>query len=218
MSWVVARVHDGTGAGRHDPEAHVYGAVAQGVGVFVEGKPPDLYGVFRDAKGLQHGAGHVGGARARGSYGDHLALYVGDVLYAALFKRHHLHQVGVHDAHAEDVHLALEFALAVVGARGHVAHDLAYYRLALVGQLDVFHAGSGDFRHRLYAGHLLGPDFGQSAAVGIVHPAGTAGADGDELGLGHGRHCQGHCRAYRQDDNQTFHTRLSLRCWPAVTC
>jgi hypothetical protein len=77
--------------------------------------------------------------------------------------------------------LPLNFAQAVESGHRHIAHDLADHGFALVGQLDVFHAGAGDFGHGLDAFDVLGPDFGHAAAVGIVDPAGAAGADGDEL-------------------------------------
>jgi hypothetical protein len=67
--------------------------------------------------------------------------------------------------------------LAVETGHGHIAHDLADDGFALVGQLDVFHAGAGDLGHGLDPFDILGPDFGHAAAIGIVDPPGSAGAD-----------------------------------------
>ncbi len=77
-----------------------------------------------------------------------------------------------------------ELAQSVEAGHGYIAHDLADDRFALVGQLDVFHAGAGDFGHRLDPFDILGPDFSHTAAIGIVNPPGSAGADADECGFG----------------------------------
>jgi hypothetical protein len=161
--------------------------VAQGIGVFGEGQAAVLIAVRCNLQRLEHCFGHEVGAASRTSRADAAAFYLVDIGDPGAFQCNHLKQVGIHDGHGQNVMLLpFELAQTVEAGHGHIAHHLADDRFALVGQLDVFHAGAGDFGHRFYTFDILGPDFGHTAAVGIVNSAGTAGADADERGFGQG--------------------------------
>jgi hypothetical protein len=161
--------------------------VTQGIGVFGEGQPAVLVAVRCNVQGLEHRFGHEIGAASRTSRADAAAFHLVDIGNPGAFQCHNLKQVRIHDGHGQNVmFFALELAQTIEAGHGHIAHDLADDRFALVGQLDVFHAGAGDFGHRLDAFDILGPDFSHTAAVGIVNSAGAAGADADEGGFGQG--------------------------------
>ena len=134
--------------------------------------------------------GHEVGAAARAAGADAFAFDLFHVGNAAFFECNHLQQVRVHDGHAEDLVLfTFELGKPLVSGHGHVTHDLPDNGFTLVGQLDIFHAGAGHFRHGLDTGHVFGPDLGDPAAIRIVDTAGTAGADADKGCFG----CNGAC-------------------------
>jgi hypothetical protein len=94
---------------------------------------------------------------------------------------------------------AFEFSFSLEAGHGDIAHDFAENSLALVGQFDVFHTGTGHFGHSLDARHILGPYLGHSAAVRIVDAAGPTGPDTDESRFGRDRPGQGQDYAKDQE-------------------
>ncbi|VTR69250.1 hypothetical protein DESC_730130 [Desulfosarcina cetonica] len=203
------QIENGARAGTDRPEPHVDGAVTQGIGTFGEGEPAVLVFVGGDVEGLEHGFGHEVGSAAGAARADVVADDLLDVGDPAVFQDDDLHEVRIHQGHGENVvFFTVELVHAVETGQGHIAHHLADDRFPLVGQLDVFHAGTGHLGDGLNILDILGPDLGHPAAVRVVDSAGAAGTDTDEGGLGHRRHRQQTKKENPcNDDAYPFHTR-----------
>ncbi len=86
--------------------------------------------------------------------------------------------IGIHDKHAPDfLRFTFEFAGSGIGLEGDIAHDLAEQGFAFVAELGVFYGSAGNLGYRFDAFDFFCPDLSDTAAVGIIDPAGTTGSD-----------------------------------------